>query len=66
MAKKTGWGLAQPQPGKAREEKLYYQVLWESELQSVEGFREPEKTCTSDINAAMWGLGHFIYHLLTS
>lgn len=48
MAKKTGWGLAQPQLGKAREEKLYYQVLWESELQSVEGFREPEKTCTSD------------------
>lgn len=48
MAKKTGGGLAQPELGKAREERLYYQVPWESELQSAEGFREPEQTCTSD------------------
>lgn len=59
--------------GKTREERLYYQVLWESKLHSVEGFREPEQTCTSDFECdkemwdkEMWDLGHFTYHLLTA
>lgn len=59
--------------GKAREERLYYQVLWESKLHSVEGFREPEQTCTSDFECdkemwdkEMWDLGHFTYNLLTA